>query len=599
MQTSQALSSRGEVLAALERVLASKLFRRAERLSAFLRYAVEEMLDGRAEELKEYRIGLAVFGRREDFDPRVDPIVRVEAGRLRLRLKQHYETGGAADCLRIEIPKGRYVPRIIACAEQTEPDEAPPDSLSESASGRTGILVASFTDCSPSHDHAYLCQGLRDELIGALTKTPALRVFAHPASMGAGTEFQQPWLDEQTRADYVLMGSVRCADSRVRVSAQLILSSERTYVWSETFERELVDVFLIQEEIARAIVARLKIGLAEGDPRHPRRHTRDPRAYNLYLKGRYFWNRRTEPGLWKGVDFFHQAIAADSQYALAYTGLADSYMLLANYGSVQPGEARGKAKEAAMRAIEIDHGLAEAHSSLAHVLATFEWNWEAAEREYEMAIGLDSDYATAHHWYAITLLGPLGRLDEATFEIERARNSDPVSLSINRDLAIIQVFRRRYDLAVEQCRRTIALDARFPGGYWVLGMACQQLGDHEQAVQSFQQALELAADYPRLLGALGHSYAVWGRRTEALRILARLEELSRHRYVNPFESALVYIGLGETDTAFFWLERVCSIRAYELVSLQMDPRFDPLRTDARYLTLLDCVGLRYFAEKCW
>jgi TolB-like protein/Flp pilus assembly protein TadD len=581
---------RSEVIAALKAILSSKLFRSTERLSGFLRHAVESVLNGRAGELKEYSIGRAVFGRRIDFDPRIDPIVRVEAGRLRLRLKQYYETEGQDDKLRIELPKGGYVARFVRSAG-AESEEVGGDLGSDSNEEVVAtIRILQFSDYGPAHDLGYVAAGLNEELISVLTKSPGLRIVA--GGLGAS--------DPHLAADYVLTGSFRCASGRVRISVQLIAVRDQEYVWSETFERELVDVLSIQEEIAQATAAAIEMKLAvtlggERGARHSR-HSHDVRAYTLYLKGRYFWNLRTEPALWKGVDCFRQAVAVDSQYALAYSGLADSYTLLANYGYASPPEARGEAKDAAQQAIRIAPNLAEAHNSLAHVLATYEWRWEEAERAYEAAISLDPAYSTAHHWYGITLLGPLGRLDEAAFEIERARTIDPVSLSINRDLAILLIFRRRYDLAAEQASRVIALDSRFPGGYWVLGMAVQQLGEHQKAVELFQQASELAADYPRWLGALGHAFALWGRRGEALRILTRLDELSRHRYVNPFESALIHIGLGDLDTAFTSLQRVEAIRAYELVSLMMDPRMDPLRSSDRYVTLLDAVGLRYFAE---
>lgn len=588
--------STAEVRTVLERVLTSRVFRGAERLSCFLRYSVEQVLAGRADDLKEYNVGLAVFGRAPDFDPRIDPIVRVEAGRLRLRLKRYYETEGAGSWPRIDLPKGGYVPRILTKPDTTRP-EPMDDHSADDGPKQIGVLIAPFTNLEPEHDHAYLCHGLREEIINALTKIPVLQVFALGATSVDPRETAIFSLGEKLGVDYVLTGSIRSRRSRIRVIAQLVRRPVQDYVWSETFEREAGDVFALQEEIARAIAAALEVKLAAPGPSPQPRHTGDYRAYKLYLKGRYFWNLRTEPALWKGVDFFQQSVSTDNRYALAYTGLADSYTLLANYGWVAPREARQQAKAAALRAVAVGPGLAEAHNSLAHVLATYEWDWEAAEREFETAIALNPGYATSHHWYAITLLGPLGRLDEALFEIERARSLDPVSLSINRDLAVIHVFRRRYDLALEQCKRTIAVDPHFPGGFWVQGLAYQQIGAHEKAVESFQHALELASDYPRLLGALGHGYALNGREAEARRILSRLEELGRHRYVNPFESALIYVGLGEFETAFHFLDRAYALRSYELVALQVDPRFDPLRLHPQYQRLVDLMGLRGFAEQ--
>jgi TolB-like protein/Flp pilus assembly protein TadD len=585
-----------QVSEATRRILSSNLFRSTERLSAFLRYIVEQWLSGNAGQLKEYSIGLAVFERGEDFDPRIDPIVRVEAGRLRLRLKRYYETEGLNDPIRIELPKGGYTPSTSILPDVAV--SAPPsEPVSDTQAPHIGILLASFTDLSPSQDHAYLCHGLREELISSLTKIPVLRVYAQNSSSSRIPSEAPLETGARLGAQFVLTGSVRQFDSRIRVSAQLVRLTDGSYIWSETFEREAVDLLSLQVEIAQAIVAAMEVKLDGYPLQQARRHSVESTAYNLYLKGRYFWNLRTEHSLWKGVDFFQQCVAINDRYALAYAGLADSYTLLANYGATPPNEVRGRAKEAALRAVALDPDLAEARNSLAHVLATYEWDWQAAEREYETSILLNPSYATSHHWYAITLLGPLGRLEEAIFEMERARQLDPISLSINRDLAILQLFRRRYDLALEQSERTIALDSCFPGGFWVRGLVCQQVGDHEQAVRSFQQALELASHFPRFLGALGHGYALQGQSHEARRILTRLEELRLERYVNPFESALIHVGLGNLDDAFTSLEQVCTIRSYELVSLQMDPRFDSLREDQRYKRLLTTIGLRHFAEQ--
>lgn len=587
--------ARAEVLRALDKVLASKLFQSTERLSSFLRYIVEQWVKGNGDELKEYSIALAVFGREQDFDSRLDPIVRVEAGRLRLRLKRYYATVGAEDPLQLDLPKGGYLPSVNGPVTETR--DSGGDASSESDAAVAGILLPAFTDLSPSHDQAYLCHGLREELVHALTKVPVLRVYAQSSVSASQSDDALRELAKTLGAEYVLTGSVRRVESRVRVCAQLVKVSIGAYSWSETFERESTDVLRLQEEIARAIVSALRVNFPETGAAQIRHETASPKAYNLYMKGRYFWNLRTEQALWKGVNFFQQSVSVDDHYALAYTGLADSYTLLANYGATPPNEVRGQAREAALRAIAIAPKLVEAHTSLAHVLATYAWDWDAAEAAYERAIGMDAGYATAHHWYAITLLGPLGRLEEAIFEMQRAHRLDPVSLSINRDLAILHLFRRRFDLALEQSEHTIALDPCFPGGFWILGQAYQQLGDHDRAVDAFQHALELDAHYPRFLGALGHGYAQQGRVEEARQVLARMEELMRVRYVNPFESALIHIGLDDFDTAFECLEQGYQIRCYELVSLQMDPRFDPLRSDRRYRSLLDRVGLRSFAER--
>jgi tetratricopeptide (TPR) repeat protein len=369
--------------------------------------------------------------------------------------------------------------------------------------------------------------------------------------------------------------------------------AETRFLWSETYDRELKDVFAIQEDISRAIVDALKIRLSPPDSGDAvsGRPTENLKAYTLYLKGRYYWNTRTEEGLRKGIESFQHAIAEDPRYALAHCGLADSFTLLGNYGVALPTEVRGAAKAAATRAVELDGRLAEAHTSLGHVRATYDWDWSGAEREYQTALKLNPRYATAHHWYAITVLAPLARLDEALSEIMRAQELDSISLSINRDVGVILYYRREYEAVIEQCHRILSLESTFYGAHWLLGLAYEQLGLYQEAVQEFQKGYELADGAPRMLGALGHGYALWGKRQEARDALAKLMELARERYVSPFEMALIHIGLGDSAKSFEWLRKVREVRSYELIFLRVESRYDPLRTDKQFLTLLERLGL--------
>jgi len=573
------------VIAQLEKILASACFTNSERLSRFLRFAVQSAAHGQTAQLKEYAVALAVFDKRDSFDPRYDPIVRVEAGRLRARLKHYYETEGLQDSVLIGLPKGSYVPRFARKAQNPEVD--PPSYSLDS------VAVLPFADHSPNRDQEYFCDGMTEELINALTKLRGLHVSAWTSALRLrGKTHDILKISQQLKVGAVVAGSVRKAGDRLRITVQLIGTSDGCYLWSEIYDRELKDVFLIQEEISQAIVTKLKVQIAGQSKHLVRRYTENFDAYNLYFKGRYHWNQRSERSLKKGIDYFEQAISLDPQYAPAYSGLADSYSLLGNYGVLPAKNVKSKALTAALKAVEIDPTLAEAHTALGHVKATYCWDWPGAREEYQTAISLNPAYATVHHWHAITYLAPLGMLDAALAEMKKAEESDPVSVSIKRDLAVIFYYSRKYEEAAEHCHGAIELDRNFHGGYWALGLAYEGLSLYSESVSAFQKGLELSPDTPRLLGSLGHAYAASGKHSEARDVLSRLQVLSSLTYVSPFDFALVHLGLGDLDSFFDCLELAYKSRSYELVSTRVDPKFDTVRSDPRFSKLLKRLGLQ-------
>jgi TolB-like protein/Tfp pilus assembly protein PilF len=510
--------------------------------------------------------------------------------KCRLHLKQYYDGPGASELVRIDLPKGSYVPVYNERESAAASKPATPEPVGAPA---THILVLPFADHSPDKDQEYFCDGMTEELINALTRVTALRVVAQSSAFRLKNEVPDiRELGEQLRVGTILQGSVRKAGTRVRITVQLIAVETRSYVWSETYDGELEDVFALQEKISRAVVEALRVRLLdEQRDLLSKRYTDNLRAYTLYLRGRQQWNARSEAGLGAAIEFFQQAIAEDPSYALAYAGLADSYSLLGNYGLELPTAVRPSARETAARAVEIDPTLAEARTSLGHVRATYDWDWSRAEREHEMAISLNPGYATAHHWYAITLLAPVGRLDESLVEIERARELGPISLSINRDLAIILTYRRQYDLAIAQCLETLSLDPNFHSAYWALGMAYEAAGMLSEALAAFETGLNLSDGIPRLYGALGRCYALSGATDKAREMLNKLRSMADQRYVSPFETALIYMGLADTNKAFEWLDKVYAVRSYELVPIKVDPRFDCLRPDRRFASLPHRMGL--------
>jgi serine/threonine-protein kinase len=575
----------------LQRILKSPGFLHSKRLCRFLSFVVENTLAGRSSHLKEYLIGLEVFEKDESFDPRLDPIVRVEAGRLRAKLAKYYETDGRSAPVVIELPRGTYVP-VFRHGQPHPALPAGPEAVAEIHPEARTIAVLPFADQSLNKDQEYFCEGMTMELVDVLTKVEGLRV----AAWGSARQLRRQDHDileigRRLGVGVVLDGAVRKEGERLRITTQLVDVARGCYLWSDTYDRELKDVFVIQEEISRAIVDTLKVHLiGERERQLVKRSTESATAYKLYLKGRYYWNKRSKEGLWEGLRCFEKALEQDSSYALAYAGLADSYSLLGNYGVLPSHTVRARAKDAAVKAVEMDPTLAEAHTSLGHVIATYDWDWEQAEREFELAIQLNPAYATAHHWYAITCLMPLRRLDEALLEIGRAQELDPVSASITRDTGLVYFCRQEYDRAASQALQTLALDPTFYEGYWMLGLACEQRDQFAEACAAFEKGVVLSRS-PRLIGALGHSYALWGRRDQALRYVGELAALAERRYVSAFDTALIYMGLRDKDRAFQWLDKALAQRCYEMVWLKADPRWEVLRADPRFSSLLNAIGL--------
>jgi tetratricopeptide (TPR) repeat protein len=321
-----------------------------------------------------------------------------------------------------------------------------------------------------------------------------------------------------------------------------------------------------------------------------KRYTENTEAYQLYLKGRYLWNRRTPETLRQATEYFQRAINKDSGYALAWAGLADCYAVYAVYDLLPPREAIPKTKEAASRALALDDTLAEAHAALAYVKGLYEWDWPGAERGFKRAIELDPNYSTAHHWYAL-YLEAMGRLDEAIAETKRAQETDPLSLIANVTAGQALYFARRYDQAIEQARRAIEMDPSFYLAHWLLAMVYEQAGRYEDAIAEGQKALNASGGAPSALSVLGHAYAASGKRSEALKVLAELKNLSKQRYVSPLYIAVIYVGLGDKVHALEWLEKAHNDRSDRLCWIKAWPEFDSLREEPRFQDILRRMNL--------
>lgn len=565
----------------LRRVLASKSFRQVDRLQSFLSFIVEEMLGGRGDKLKEFLIGVEVFGKESSFDPRMDPLVRVQARRLRSRLVRYYREEGQNDEIIIELPKGGYEPvfhrRETAGMKRT---------VSAALISRNTILVRLYEDDSQTHDLAYFCNGLKHEIIHALSKLDSVRVAASE-SVPDG-----PDSSGQMNVAMIVSGSVRKSRDTLRITSNLIDSSANCYLWSESIDRDSQDVLSVQEEVAQNILQRLQMEFSgTGASRASRRPTENLAAHNLYLQGRYHLNQRTEQGLMKAVEFFDKAIGEDPRYAPSYSGLADAHGLLAHYGVLAPAEICTKAASNAAWAVLLDDESSEAHASLAHVKATQDWDWRGAEREFQRSISLNPRYATAHHWYAMSCLVPLARLDEALDELQQAQALDPVSSIISRDLAVTYYYKRDFELALEQCDHTIEQNPHFAAAYWTLGLVQDERKDFDEAIAAFQRAIQLSPPSPRIQGALGRTFARAGRPRQAHKILDELQEQSKKRYVSPFELASIYFALNQLEQGFQWLTKAFQDRCFELVAIKVDPKFDAVADDPRFATLFSQLGL--------
>jgi serine/threonine-protein kinase len=562
----------------LNRILASRAFRQADRLKHFLTVIVRETIAGRGERLKEFVVGVEVFGKPDSFDPRTDPIVRVQARRLRTQLARYYREEGQNDPISIELPKGGYAP-IFRPLRNSPPQRR----LKPALLPHNTVLVSAFADHSAAGDQKHFCAGLREELIHTLAGQHNVRLIASD-SVDAR--------EGKANAAMIVTGAVRTDGLQARITANLIDTGTGSFLWSASLDRKLENIFAVQEEVARLIADQLTTDTpGRRSSVAVARRTDNLAAYNLYLQGRYHLNQRTEEGLRRAVDFFDRAIAEDAQYAQAYSGLSDAYGLLGHYGVLAPAEVWTKTASNAAWAVLQDEYSVEAHTSLAHVKATQDWDWLGAEAEFQRAIALDPRYPTAHHWYAVSCLAPMGRLDAALEELRLAEATDPISSIIARDVARVQYYQRNYEDALDQCDHAIELNPHFSPAYVTLGMVQEQRGDFDEAAAAFQRALQLSPHSPITQAALARTLALSGKKADSVRVLRDLHGLSERRYVSPFELALVHFALDESDEGFRWLARAFQDRCFELILLRVDPRWQALRGAARFDQLVGQLSL--------
>ncbi|HSM15650.1 MAG TPA: protein kinase [Gemmatimonadales bacterium] len=510
---------------------------------------------------------------------------------------------------RADVPM--WVDYAVAKALAKEPDDRYAtalefaEALSSQASGYTAafrgvagvgdtrtIAVLPFVNTSADPDNEYFSDGMTDELINALAKVEKLKVASRTSAFAfkrTGRDIRE--IGAMLNVAVVLEGTVRKAGDQIRITAQLTDVTDGRHLWSERYDRELCDVFQVQDEIARTIVATLRRTLVGdlGEP-VPKRYTENLTAYSHYLRGRYHWNRRGQKGLTEAIRHFELAIAEDANYALAHTGLADSYALQLDYRGIPVAEGMQRAKAEALRALELDDDLAEAHTSLAWVTFLYEWDWETADREFRRAIELNPTYATAHQWYAWLLMA-LGRIEEALAEGRASLETDPASVSIRRTLGWLYYYARRPAEALVHLRHAVTLQPTAEESHRVLGLALTQDGQYQAAADAFREALALAPDSAYTIAGLAQLAAASNRLDEARRLMGELEARAAEGYVSPVAFATMHVALGNTDQAFEWIERAYQERRGWLVYLNVEPILDPLRGDARFVALVKRMRL--------
>jgi serine/threonine-protein kinase len=612
--------------AALDKILASPGFANADRLSRFLRYAVEETLNGQTDKLKESLVGIDVFGRKPTYDPRVDAVVRTEAVKLRGRLRDYYEGEGREDEIVIDLPKGGYVPAFrhrdklpdIAALPAVTPEKPErPDwrpafagalvvailgvsiylttrTHSRAADSRGtelgSIAVLPFADLSPDKDQEYFCDGMTEEIIDALSKIGGFRVVARTSSFAfKGKQQDIREIGKKLNVAAVLEGSVRKDGNRLRVTAQLNSVADGYHLWSETYERELKDVFSVQDEISRAIVNTLQLKLSSRS-RQPNSSPGNVETYELYLQGRYHWSRWRTEGAEQAIHYFEAAIQKDPKYAEAYAGLAEAYCWLGFFGALPPNEVMPKARQAAQKAILLDDSLASAHTALGYVKTLHDFDWAGAEREFKRAIQLNAGEADTHFGYGITYLAPQGRMDEALREMQTARDLDPLSPIENTYLGLAYMFTGQRAEGVAQYKKALELDPNFVEARLSLA---NSYFDGPTLKESFAELDRAKGQAPEsridLLRAF--ALAVEGKKAEALTLVHKWEKPEGGIFVRSTSIAAVYAILGDREQMYGWLDKAYADRDGMLAFTNQQGCYRSYRTEARFIALEQKLGL--------
>jgi TolB-like protein/Flp pilus assembly protein TadD len=595
----------------LAKLLQSKTFANTERLRRFLRFVVEIAMCGRAAELKEYLVGVEVFDRGESFDPRSDSVVRVEAHSLRIRLERYYAGEGMKDPVVIELPKGGYAPGFRLRSETMAVRPMPATFRHRrwlmAAAGASvlfavaalswgvysmkpsgvSLAVLPFRNLSGDRETHFIAEGLVDELSMALARVRGLRLTGRLST----ARFEPEHLDLDTirrslRVAWLLEGSVRRADERLRVAVRLVRVRDGEVAWSETYAESAGELFQVQERMAAQIVAALgpywNARAAPSAARPP-----NSAAYDAYLRGRYWRRQMSAEGITRSIPFFEEAIQRDAGYAPAYAALADAYAMMAFHGLAPFDAMVPKARGAARRSLELDSGNARAHGAVGWIAFTCDRDPRMAEREFRQAIGIDPNWPSVREWYAFSLVAE-GRFDEATAQCRQALELEPLSFLTGNDLSTVLYFARRYPESIASAGRALAVDARATAAHIPLGASLTALGRLEEGIAEFRRALDPENPWsdPMLAGRLGNACARAGRQAEARMLLVGLAGKGD----GATAAAYIYAGLGERDEALRMLAEACAQREGEALFMKVEPLLDPLRSDPRFSAMIKRLG---------
>ena len=610
-----------QIRAHRDRILGSKIFSASKRQSAFLDYVINAALDGRADKIKEFTLGIEVFERDESFDPGVDSIVRVEASRLRAKLREYYADEGRDESVRIEIPKGHYVP-VFRLMEAPRVGHSPSHrwqpwaglaiaaivitsiyftfstllreselpTATEQIPPPTSLAVLPLRDFSSSSDE-YFSQAMTDALISSLAETKALRVTSLTSVLGyEDTQIPIPEIGRALGVAYIVEGSIYRDDEDVRITAQLIAAEADEHVWSATFDRSALDLMSMQTEVSAEIAAQVS------DELLPRSNLSargvNPAAYEAFMKGRYFYNQFTADGFRQSMAFFQQAIDIEPDYAEAYAGLASCHCLLAGHGLelMSPIVAIPEAHSLAMKALSLNSELAEPNAFLGIISFKYGWDLDGAEEMLNRALAINPSLFQAYLWHS-QILEAMGRHEDAVSRARYAKQLNPLSLAAILNLGWQLYQAGNYIEADAEIDQLIAFNPNFWGGHWAKGHIYKHQGMYESAITELRRAVELEGGHSLPMSALGHTFAIAGMPDEARRIVDDLDALSEDVYVSPFHVATIFAGLNEPDLMFERLEQAYQVRARSLAWLQATREMEPFHNDERYQDLLERIGI--------
>ncbi len=585
-----------ELRSQVGKILASPFFSQSERLSRFLDYVVDQTINGQSDRLKGYTIGIEVFDRDKSFDPSIDAIVRVEAGRLRSKLLEYYQTDGINDPVLIELPKGKYSPQFkkprISPQENKTQDAMPSDIYIGREYPKNSIAVLPFRFLSAVEHGDYFSDGMTDAIISSLAKEKSLKVISLTSVLRfKNTKIPIRQIANDLKVSHILEGTILMDDGNIRITTQLIDPRTDYHLWSESFQRKTQDIFEIQREISDEVKSKLveKI-LHEKDVSE--KHSIDPKAYEAYLLGKKTRKKFTKIAFYQAADYFKEAISIEPDYVAAYTGLASCYCGLGSHGFELecPSVIIPQGLEYAHQALKLDNSFVDAITYLGIMKLKYEWDWPGAEACFKKALSISPNDSRAHLQYSM-YFESLGAYSEAINEAQQAYLVDPISKEVNMNLAW-QYYQAGMLPESEEClNHLLEIEPGFWGAYWDLGHIYMSRGKYDEAINAFQKAYEAGGGFFLPLKGLGYAYAKCGKVKEAKNVIKKLDELKKTGYVSPFIFATIYLGLDDLDKMFEYLEKAYQDRSRLLTWLKVAKEFKQLHGDPRFQDLVKRVGI--------